>query len=261
MYQKFSFISECRNMEGEPPSIPERTTSVDAEVTSNDELLYLAGRKPYEPRPPSQRAGSPSISSLASEGNVLPRSTVSQMLEGSTASLSASEDSTSLHSATSLHQPVAKRNSDSELNNQRDPPFPEAAAASLMRRSASEKSNRKALLKHTVSMPPNPSVNITIEEDRVSCGGLSNITEGEEMTGGSRSKRSSLASVISRRSREREVSPGALDRPNSPEGGVSPGSSPRTSRKRRFASKRQMPAKRNLFSDSKSPGIVFKNSL
>lgn len=248
-------------MEREPPSIPERTTSIDAQVTSNDELLYLAGRKPYEPRPPSQRAGSPSISSLASEGNVLPGSVVSQMLDGSTASLTASEDSTSLHSATSLHRPVAKRNSDSELNNQREPPFPEAA--NLMRRSASEKSNRRAL-RHTASMPPNPTVNITIEEDRVSCGGLSNITEGEEMTGGSasdQSKRSSLASLMSRRSRERELSPGVLDRPNSPEGGVSPGSSPRTSRKRRFASKRQMPTKRNLFGDSKSSGIVYKNSL
>lgn len=255
--------SHCRNIEREPPSIPERSTSIDAQVTSNDDLLYLAGRKPYEPRPSSQRAGSPSLSSLASEGNVLPGSVVGQLLEGSTASLSASEDSTSLHSATSLHRPVAKRNSDSELSNQRDPPFPEVAA-DLMRRSASEKSNRRALLRHTVSMPPNPTVNITIEEDRVSCGGLSNITEGEEMTGGSasdQSKRSSLASVISRRSRERELSPGALDRPNSPEGGASPGSSPRTSRKRRFASKRQMPTKRNLFSDSKSSGIVNKNSL
>jgi hypothetical protein len=248
-------------MEREPPSVPERSTSIDAEVTSNDELLYLAGRKPYEPRPPSQRAGSPSISSLASsEGNVLSASVVGQMLERSTtASLSASEDSASLHSATSLHRPVGKRNSDSELNNQRDPPFPEAAA-DLMRRSASEKSNRRVPLRHTISMPPNPTVNITIEEDRASCGGLSNITEGEEMTGGSasdQSKRSSLASVISRRSRgERELSPGVLDRPTSPEGGVSPGSSPRTSRKRRFASKRQMPTKRNLFGDSKSSGIV-----
>ena len=172
--------------------------------------------------------------------------------------MSASEDSTSLHSATSLHRPVAKRNSDSEINNQREPPFPEAAA-DLMRRSASEKLNRR-LLRHTASMPPTPTVNITIEGDRSSCGGLSNITEGEEMTGGSasdQSKRSSLASVISRRSHERELSPGALDRPLSPEGGVSPGSSPRTSRKRRFASKRQMPTKRNLFGDSKSSGIVY----
>ena len=172
--------------------------------------------------------------------------------------MSASEDSTSLHSATSLHRPVAKRNSDSEINNQREPPFPEAAA-DLMRRSASEKLNRR-LLRHTASMPPTPTVNITIEGDRSSCGGLSNITEGEEMTGGSasdQSKRSSLASVISRRNRERELSPGALDRPLSPEGGVSPGSSPRTSRKRRFASKRQMPTKRNLFGDSKSSGIVY----
>ena len=185
------------------------------------------------------------------------------MLEGSTASLSASEDSTSLHSATSLHRTVAKRNSDSELNNQRDLPFPEVT--DQMRRSASEKSRvppSGRVLRHTASMPPNPTVNITIEEDRVSCGGLSNITEGEEMTGGSasdQSKRSSLASV---RSRERELSPGALDRPVSPEGGVSPGSSPRTSRKRRFASKRQMPLKRGLFGDSKSSGtIVCKNNF
>ena len=252
------FPNACRNIEGEPPSIPERSTSINAEVTSNDQLLYLAGRKPYEARSPYQRGGSPSISSLASsEGNVLPASIVGQILEGSTtASMSASEDSASLHSATSLHRPVAKRNSDSEINNQREPHFPEAAA-DLMRRSASEKSNRR-LLRHTASMPPNPTVNITIEGDRSSCGGLSNITEGEEMTGGSasdQSKRSSLASVISRRSREREVSPGALDRPTSPEGGVSPGSSPRTSRKRRFASKRQMPTKRNLF-DSKSSGTL-----
>lgn len=248
-------------MEREPPSIPERTTSVDAQVTSNDELLYLAGRKPYEPRP-SHRAGSPSTSSLAStEGSVLPGGVVNQMLEGSNISLSASEDSTSLHSATSLHRPVAKRNLDSELNNQRDLPFPEAA--DQMRRSASEKSRvppNSRILRHTASMPPNPTVNITIEEDRVSCGRLSNITEGEEMTGGSsasdQSRRSSLASV---RSRERELSPGALDRPVSPEGGVSPGSSPRTSRKRRFASKRQMPLKRNLFGDSKSSGIFIKS--
>ena len=246
-------ISLHRHVEHEPPSIPERTSSIDAQVTSNDQLLYLAGRKPYEPHP-LQRGGSPSTSSLMSEGNVLPGSVVGRMLEGSTASLTASEDSTSLHSATSLHRALTKQNSDSELNNQRDVPF--AEAGDQIRRSASEKSrlspSGKGLLRHTASMPPNPTVNITIEEDRVSCGGLSNITEGEELTGSDQSKRSSLAS-ISRRSREREVSPGALEHPTSPEGGVSPASSPRATRKKRLASKRQ--TKRTLFGDSKSSGI------
>ena len=186
---------------------------------------------------------------------VLPSNFVGRMLEGSTASLTASEDSTSLHSATSLHRSLVKQNSDSEVSCQRDL---SANNSDVIRRSASEKSrtiqnSRGAVLRSTLSMPP--TVNITFEEDVVSCGGLSNITEGEEMTGSDRSsKRSSLAS--SRRSRDREVSPGALDRPTSPEGGVSPGSSPRTSRKRRLASKRQ--TKRALISGTSGSGIYAK---
>lgn len=231
----------------EPPSVPERTTSIDAEITSNEELLYLAGRKPYEPQV-LPRGGSPSSSSLASEGNVLPGGFVGRMPEGSTASLTASEDSTSLQSAASLHHPVMKQNSNSEVNNHREIP---TADNDMVRRSASEKSHAvqsgKMVLSHSASLPP--TVNVTVEEDVVSCGGLLNITEGEEMmgSGSSQSNRSSL--VSSHRSLGREVSPGALDRPVSPEGGVSPGSSPRTSRKRRLASKRQ--TKRALFSSSK----------
>lgn len=233
----------CRNVEHEPPSIPERTTSIDAEVTSDDTLLYLAGRKPYEPQS-LQRGGSPSSSSLASEGTVLPGGFVGRMLDGSVASLTISEDSTSLHSATSSHRPLMKQNSDSEVNFHRDASVNDS---DVIRRSASEKSrtvqSSRGVIRPTASLPP--TVNITLEEDVVSCGGLSNITEGEEMTESDQSKRSSLAS---RRSRDREVSPGALDRPISPEGGASPGCSPRTSRKRRLASKRQ--TKRSLFSSS-----------
>ena len=85
-----------------------------------------------------------------------------------------------------------------------------------------------------------PTVSVTVEDDLVSCGGLSNITEGEEMKESDVSQRSSL---VSRRSLDREMSPGSLERPVSPEGGVSPGTSPRTSRKRRLASKRQTKVK------------------
>ena len=232
----------------EPPRVPERTTSIDAEVTSNEELLYLAGRKPYEPQA-LPRGGSPSSSSLASEGNVLPGGFVGRMLEGSTASLTASEDSTSLQSAASFHRPVMKLNSDGDINNHRD--IPTTADNDLVRRSAGEKSHAvqssRVVLSHSASLPP--TVNVTVEEDVASCGGLSNITEGEELTGSgsSQSNRSSL--VSSHRSLGREVSPSILDRPVSPEGGVSPGSSPRTSRKRRLASKRQ--TKRALFSNPK----------
>ena len=239
--------SFCRSDVQEPPSVPERTTSIDAEVTSNEELLYLAGRKPYEPQA-LPRGGSPSSSSLASEGNVLPGGFVGRMLEGSTASLTASEDSTSLQSAASLHRPVMKQSSDGEINNHRDIP---TADHDLVRRSASDKSHAvqssRMVLSHSASLPP--TVNVTVEEDVASCGGLSNITEGEEMagSGSSQSNRSSL--VSSHRRLGREMSPGALDRPVSPEGGVSPGSSPRTSRKRRLASKRQ--TKRALFSSPK----------
>ena len=250
-----SFQFSCSSREREPPNVPERSTSIDAEVTSNDELLYLAGRKPYEPRSlPS--GGSPSSFSLASEGNVLPAGFVGKMREGSTASLTTSEDSTSLQSATSSHRSLMKQNSDSEITNQREIPV---ADGNKIRRSSSERSptvqSSKRVQRLSASLPP--MVNITVEEDVVSCGGLSNITEGEEMAGSDQSNRSSLISP--RRSREREMSPGTLDYPVSPEGGVSPGTSPRTSRKRRLASKRQ--TKRALFSDSKGACIQHEIAL
>lgn len=242
----------------EPPSVPGRTSSIDAPVTSDDDILYLAGRKPYEPQQSLQRGGSPSTSSLTSDGAVLPGSFVGKMLDGSTASLMASEDSSSLYSAASAHHPLAKRNSDGDVSNYRDVP---GGDGEPIHRSASEKSRtgqiNKSGLRHTSSLPTNPQVNITTEEDATRCGGLSNITEGEEMTGAStgndQSRRSSLAS---HRSRDREMSPGALERPISPDQGASPGSSPRTSRKRRLASKRQ--TKRSLFG-SGSSGIVMSD--
>ena len=158
------------------------------------------------------------------------------MLDGSQVSISASEDSASLHSAASMHRPLVKQSSDSEINRQRNNSLVDSDAIG---RSASEKSRVSPGVRGMLRSLP-PSVSVTIEDDSVSCGGLSNITEGEEMKDSGSSQRSSL---VSRRSAEREVSPGALERPTSPDGGTSPGTSPRASRKRRLASKRQTKGK------------------
>lgn len=98
-------------MQNTPPSVPERDSSLSGHVTKDDEVLYLAGRKPYTNPAVSHGTHltvSISTSSLTSEGVGLPLAlaegdTMDRIFNGSCVSLANSEDSTSIQSATSEH--------------------------------------------------------------------------------------------------------------------------------------------------------------
>ena len=90
------------------PSVPERNSSLHGHVTKDEEVLFLAGRKPYTQPPASRHAQltvSVSSSSLTSEGAGFPSEgagvTMDRIFNGSSMSLAISEDSTSIHSGTS----------------------------------------------------------------------------------------------------------------------------------------------------------------
>ena len=106
-------------MQTSQPFIPERSSSLQGPVTKDDELLYLAGRKPYsQPTTTSsskevQLTISTSYSSLASESvaGLAEGETMNRIFNGSSTSLAVSDDSTSVHSATSdLVVPDSRRN-------------------------------------------------------------------------------------------------------------------------------------------------------
>lgn len=102
-----------------PPSVPERDSSLQGHVTKDDELLYLAGRKPYSQGPGGGGVAggrghhltvSTSSSSLTSEGAgggvgfrsaLAEGDTMDRIFNGSSVSLAISEDSASIHSSTS----------------------------------------------------------------------------------------------------------------------------------------------------------------
>lgn len=93
------------------PSVPERASSLQGHVTKDEEVLFLAGRKPYTHPPAAARHNnaqltiSVSSSSLTSEGTGFPSEgagvTMDRIFNGSSVSLAISEDSTSILSGTS----------------------------------------------------------------------------------------------------------------------------------------------------------------
>ena len=110
--KRFMVSPYYRTMQNTPPSVPERDSSLSGHVTKDDELLFLAGRKPYTSpaaTPQStQLASSTSTSSLTSEGVGLPLAlaqgdTMDRIFNGSSVSLANSEDATSIHSVASEH--------------------------------------------------------------------------------------------------------------------------------------------------------------
>lgn len=103
------FLPLSRNMQSTIPSVPERDSSLHGPVTKDEELLFLAGRKPYTYPSGSrttQLTVSTSSTSLTSEGaglssNLAEGDTMDRLFNGSSMSLAISEDSTSMQSATS----------------------------------------------------------------------------------------------------------------------------------------------------------------
>ena len=107
-----------------PPTVPERDSSLQGRFTKDDELLYLAGRKPYAQGGPGGTAGgvgtggggggggrgsgnflavSTSSTSLTSEGAgfrsaLAEGDTMDRLFNGSSVSLAISEDSVSIQS-------------------------------------------------------------------------------------------------------------------------------------------------------------------
>lgn len=99
-------------MQAPRPDVPERVSSLTGPVTKNDEVLYMAGRKPYVPvtstRQNHHLTTSTSNSSLASDcvsegvgysGGLMVGDTMDRYLNGSSVSLVPSEDSISIHSS------------------------------------------------------------------------------------------------------------------------------------------------------------------
>lgn len=91
------------------PSVPVRNSSLHGHVTKDEEVLYLAGRKPYT-YPSGSRSTqltvSISSSSLTSEGagfssTLAEGDTMDRLFNGSSMSLAVSEDTTSIQSAVS----------------------------------------------------------------------------------------------------------------------------------------------------------------
>lgn len=282
------FIHSSR--ETAPPKIPQRTSSLTGKVTSREDLLYLAGRKPYSPqgtRPILQANGSPySLGTDDLMERILDNSssddTISILSSASTCTdkgLMVADDRRKMlgggigrPSSAPMHRPLARTASDSSRfahprHNSSDdtylssdtvsesgsdklrivrthspstlfvaqsavrPESPNSPESNLTRTESEKAFVRKKHkpIRSTKSLPIEP-VSVVVED--VVDTGLSNITEGKEM------------SPLLRRSVERESSPGLLERPMSPQRrgnspGVSPSGSPRlSSRKKRLASKR-----------------------
>lgn len=119
VHKLWSFFA-FRNPQSIPP-VPQRDSSLSGHVTKDEELLYMAGRKPYNANPlgggpphgggggsgAPQLAGSTSTSSLVSDPGGVGLGaglgdTMDRIFESSL-SLANSEDSTSIQSATSDH--------------------------------------------------------------------------------------------------------------------------------------------------------------
>ena len=110
-------------MQSQRPEVPVRVSSLTASVTKSDEVLYMAGRKPYVPVTSTRQnhlTASTSNSSLASDcisegvgfpGGLTVGDTMDRYLNGSSVSLVPSEDSISIHSSevTSANTPESIR--------------------------------------------------------------------------------------------------------------------------------------------------------
>ena len=102
-------------MQGQRPDVPERVASLTSPVTKNDEVLYMAGRKPYVSVSATRQnvlTASTSNSSLASDcisegvglgagfaGGLVVADVLDRCMNGSALSLVPSEDSLSIHSS------------------------------------------------------------------------------------------------------------------------------------------------------------------
>ena len=117
-------------MQNSPPRVPERDSSLHGHVTKDEEVLFLAGRKPYTQHatttPTSSRGVqltvSTSSTSLTSEGAGLPGAlteddTLERIFHGSSVSLATSEDAASIHSSTSDHNALGASTPESVRRN------------------------------------------------------------------------------------------------------------------------------------------------
>lgn len=238
----------CSPCKLEAPEVPERTTSQDANVTSKDTILFMAGRKPYTGRG-LNRTNSPTTSMASDlystgEGEIIER-----IFDASNISLAPSEDSLSLASqgteySTKSLEPLRKpsplvrderaENGDkvtrAHSQSAQRPESPGTPEGNITR-SGSDKTplsrggSYHRAIRVTKSLPSS-SASIVVTDEA----SLPQIKEGEEM---------SISDKKPTRP-SRESSPGMLDRPLSPDHTKSsPSSSPRVSKKMRLASKRR----------------------
>lgn len=135
---------------GGMPTAPERDSSLYSPVTKDDELLYLAGRKPYT-YPTGPKTGQQMVigssNTTGGEGVGLgggaldPMGGMDRLFNGSSVSLAISEDSMSLHSANS------------------DAITPEGVRRSATRPTSAPSTSQGALKPNSAPRPesPNPS--------------------------------------------------------------------------------------------------------